>query len=135
MNEEPKPPEAKPNGKKLSIPPGLVAAVLLVVALIFFVVQNGDDVAFEWLVFDMTGPLWVVILVAAVGGAVLNEVFGFVRRRRRRRRCSHGIPGRFHPRRRVANCEHSRADPHRAGVRSGHPVGLHRAGTHGPLTR
>ncbi len=88
MNEEPKPPEAKPDGKgkKLSIPPGLVAAALLVAALIFFVVQNGDDVAFEWLVFDMTGPLWVVILVAAVAGAVLNEVLGFVRRRRRRRR-------------------------------------------------
>lgn len=88
MNEEPRTPEAKPGGenKKLSIPPGLVAAVLLVVALIFFVVQNGDDVAFEWLVFDMTGPLWVVILVAAAAGAVINEVFGFVRRRRRRRR-------------------------------------------------
>ena len=86
MNEEPKPLEAKPDGKKLSIPPGLVAAVLLVVALIFFVVQNGDDVAFEWLVFDMTGPLWVVIVVASVGGAVLNEVFGLLRRRRRRRR-------------------------------------------------
>lgn len=88
MNEEPRPPEPKPDGKnkKLSIPPGLVAAVVLVVALIFFVVQNGDDVAFEWLVFDMTGPLWVLILVSAVAGAVLNEVFGFVRRRRRRRR-------------------------------------------------
>ncbi len=90
MNEEPKPleakPEVKPDGKKLSIPPGLVAAVLVVVALIFFVVQNGDDVAFEWLVFDMTGPLWVVIVVAAVAGAVLSEVLGFLRRRRRRRR-------------------------------------------------
>jgi uncharacterized integral membrane protein len=86
VNEEPKLPEAKPDGRKLSIPPGLAAAVLLVVALIFFVVQNGDDVAFEWLVFDMTGPLWVVILVAAVAGAVLNEVFAFARRRRRRRR-------------------------------------------------
>ena len=86
MNEEPKPLEAKPDGKKLSISPGLVAAVLVVVGLIFFVVQNGDDVAFEWLVFDMQGPLWVVILVAAVAGAVVNEVFGFIRRRRRRRR-------------------------------------------------
>ena len=86
MNEEPKPLEVKPDGKKLSIPPGLVAAVLVVVALIFFVVQNGDDVAFEWLVFDMTGPLWVVIVVAAVAGAVLSEVLGFLRRRRRRRR-------------------------------------------------
>ena len=86
MNEEPKPLEVKPDKKKLSISPGLVAAVLVVVGLIFFVVQNGDDVAFEWLVFDMSGPLWVVILVAAVAGAVLNEVLGFLRRRRRRRR-------------------------------------------------
>lgn len=88
MNEGPRPPEPKPDARsrKLSVPPGLVAAALLVAALVFFVVQNGDDVAFEWLVFDMTGPLWVVILVAAVAGAVLNEVFGFVRRRRRRRR-------------------------------------------------
>ena len=97
VNEEPRPPETRPGSKdtkdtkdtknkKLSIPPGLAAAVLLVVALIFFVVQNGDDVAFEWLVFDMTCPLWVLILVSAVAGAVLNEVFGFVRRRRRRRR-------------------------------------------------
>ena len=82
MNEEPKPLEAKPDGKKLSIPPGLVAAVLVVVALIFFVVQNGDDVDFEWLVFDMSGPLWVVIVVAAVAGSVLSEVLGFLRRRR-----------------------------------------------------
>ena len=86
MNEEPKPLEAEPDGKKLSIPPGLVAVVLLVVALIFFVVQNGDDVDFRWLVFDMAGPLWVVIVVAAVAGAVLSEVLGFLRRRRRGRR-------------------------------------------------
>ena len=86
MNEEPKPPTVEPSGKKRPIPPGMVAAVLLVVGLIFFVVQNGDSVDFEWLVFDMSGPLWVVILVSAVGGAVVNEVLGFLRRRRRRRR-------------------------------------------------
>ena len=90
MNEEPKPAEVEPDkkndGKKLSIPPGLVMLVLVVVGLIFFVIQNGDNVDFEWLVFDMSGPLWVVIIVAAVAGAVVNEVYGFIRRRRRRRR-------------------------------------------------
>ena len=86
MSDEPSLPAVEPEGKKRSIPPGMVLAVLLVVALIFFVVQNGDQVAFEWLIFDMKGPLWVVILVAAVAGAVVNEVIGFVRRRRRRRR-------------------------------------------------
>ena len=86
MIQEPEPPDAQSDRKKVSIPPGLVLAVLIVVALIFFVVQNNDDVAFSWLIFDMTGPLWVVIVVAAVAGAVLNEVISFVRRRRGRRR-------------------------------------------------
>ena len=86
MNEELKPPEAKPDRKGLSIPPRFVAAGVVLAALVLLVVQNHDDVSLEWLVFDMSGPLWVVILVAAVAGAVVNEVFGFVRRRRRRRR-------------------------------------------------
>ena len=86
VNEDPKPLEAESEGRKLTVPPGLVVAVLVAVALIFFVVQNNDEVAFKWLFLDMTGPLWVVIVVAAIAGAVLNEVLGFLRRRRRRRR-------------------------------------------------
>ena len=84
MNEEPRPPEAKPDRKKLSISPGLVAAALVVAALVLLVVQNNDDVAFEWLVFDMTAPLWVLILVPAVMGAAVSAVFGLLRRIRRR---------------------------------------------------
>ena len=83
MNEAPKSSEATPDKRKLPIPPGPVLAVLLVVALIFFVVQNGQDVAFKWLFLDMTGPLWVVIVVAAVAGALLSQVLGWLRRRRR----------------------------------------------------
>ena len=78
--------DGRPDGKKLSFPPWLAVAVPVVVALIFFVVQNGDEVAFSWLVFDMTGPLWVVIVVAAVAGAILGEAIGFLRRRRQRGR-------------------------------------------------
>ena len=92
MSQDPNLPETASSAgadearKKFPVPPGVVAAVLLVVGLIFFVVQNGDSVDFEWLVFDMSGPLWVVIVVAAVAGAVVTEVLGFLRRRRRRRR-------------------------------------------------
>ena len=86
VSEELKPPEAKPDRKGLSIPPRYVAAAVVLAALVLLVVQNHDDVSFEWLVFDMTAPLWVLILVPAVAGAAVNEVFGFVRRRRRRRR-------------------------------------------------
>ena len=92
MRDKPTPSHFEPDGdggpddKKLSVQPWLLVAVPVVVALIFFVVQNGDEVAFSWLVFDMTGPLWVVIVVAAVAGAVLGEVIGFLRRRRQRSR-------------------------------------------------
>ena len=86
MNEEAKPSDTTSDGRKWSIRPGVVVAVLVAVALIFFVVQNGAEVEFAWLFFDMTGPLWVVIVVAAVAGAVFSEGLGWVRRRARRRR-------------------------------------------------
>ena len=84
MNEEPKAPEAKPDRKGLSIPPRFVAAAVVLAALVVLVVQNHDDVDFEWLVFDMTAPLWVLILVPAVVGAAVTAVSGFLRRIRRR---------------------------------------------------
>ena len=84
MNDAPKSSEATSDGRKLPIPPGPVLAVLLVAALIFFVVQNNEAVDFKWLFLDMSGPLWVVIVVAAVAGALLSQVLGWLRRRRRR---------------------------------------------------
>lgn len=65
---------------------GTVAgATALAVALVAFVVQNTEDTRMQWLFVDRTAPLWVVIVIAAVAGAVLSEVLGWVIRRRRRR--------------------------------------------------
>ncbi len=72
--------------RKLSIRPGVVAAMVLAAALIAFVVQNGSDVPVKWLLVEVNGPLWAVIIVAAVAGALLSEVLGWVMGRRRRRR-------------------------------------------------
>lgn len=79
---------ATPAGRKLSVRPGVVVAVLVTAALIAFVVQNGSEVPVKWLFVNVNGPLWAVIIVAAVAGAVLSEVIGWAvgRRRRRRRR-------------------------------------------------
>ena len=68
--------------------PGVVMALLVAAALIAFVVQNGSEVPVTWLFIKVDGPLWAVIIVAAVAGAVLSEVIGWVvgRTRRRRRR-------------------------------------------------
>lgn len=63
---------------------GIVVAAIVVAALVVFVAQNTDDVKVTWLFFDGTGPLWIVIVVAAVAGALLSEVLGLLWRRRRR---------------------------------------------------
>ena len=62
----------------------LVLAALLLVALVLFVAQNTDDVAVDWLVFDLTLPLWLLLVLTAVVGAVLGEVAGWLFRRRGR---------------------------------------------------
>ena len=78
----------KPARRKWSVRPGVVLALLVAAALIVFVVQNDRDVPVTWLFVEVNGPLWAVIIAAAVAGAVLSEVLGWVvgRRRRRRRR-------------------------------------------------
>lgn len=64
----------------------LLIAALVAVGLAAFIVQNTDSTPVQWLVFDGSAPLWIVILAAAVAGAVLSELGGLVLRRRKRRR-------------------------------------------------
>jgi len=63
---------------------GVVFAAVVAAAFIVFVAQNNADTQVTWLFFDGTGPLWIVIIVAAVAGALLGELFGFMWRRRHR---------------------------------------------------
>ena len=79
-------PQQGPEGRKRSVRPGVVIAVLVAAALITFVVQNGREVPVTWLFVEVNGPLWAVIIAAAVAGAVLSEVLGWVVRRVRGRR-------------------------------------------------
>ena len=72
--------------RKRLVRPAVVVALLVAAALIVFVVQNDSEVPVTWLVVEVNGPLWAVIVVAAVGGAVLSQVLGWVASRTRRRR-------------------------------------------------
>lgn len=63
----------------------VIGAAIVAVALIAFIGQNRDDTQVSWLFLDGTWPLWLVIVVAAVLGAVLSEVLGWLIRRRRRK--------------------------------------------------
>ncbi len=63
----------------------VIGAAVVAIALIAFIGQNRDDTEVSWLFLDGTWPLWLVIVIAAVLGAVLSEVLGWLIRRRRRR--------------------------------------------------
>ena len=63
---------------------GVVVASIVAAALIVFVAQNNIDTEVTWLFFDASGSLWIVIIVAAVAGALLSELLGVLWRRRRR---------------------------------------------------
>ena len=60
-----------------------VAAALVTVALVAFVVQNTDSTPVRWFFIDRSAPLWLIIVVSAVAGSVLSEILGWIIRRRR----------------------------------------------------
>ena len=49
----------------------VVSAAVVAIALVAFVVQNRSDTEVTWLFIEGTSPLWVVIVIAAVAGAVV----------------------------------------------------------------
>ena len=84
--------EKSPAGRKWSVRPGVVIAIVVAALLITFVVQNDNEVPVTWLFVKVNGPLWAVIIAAAVAGAALSEVLGWVVRRTRRTRSRRRSP-------------------------------------------
>jgi uncharacterized integral membrane protein len=63
---------------------GAVASFTGLGVLLIFIVQNRDDVRFDFLVFSFTWPLWLYTIVTAVFGALVWLGLGILRRHRRR---------------------------------------------------
>lgn len=63
----------------------MIVGTLLVVAMLVVLVQNTDDVPFEFLWFDVDLPLGVLLLVAGLITLAAGELIGVLWRRRRRR--------------------------------------------------
>lgn len=70
-------------GRRVRI--GLIAAGVVGVLLLLFVLQNTESQDVTFLFFEVRTPLWLALLVAAAMGVVLGEVAGYLLRRRRRR--------------------------------------------------
>ncbi len=71
------------DGRKLGI--GAIATLSGVAVLIIFIIQNREDVDFDFLFLSFTWPLWLYTIVVAVFGALVWLGLGVMRRHRRRK--------------------------------------------------
>lgn len=63
---------------------GAIASLTGAGALLVFMVQNTEDVTVKFLVWEFTWPVWLLILFAALFGALVWFGLGVLRRHRRR---------------------------------------------------
>ncbi len=52
---------------------GLLVGALVMVAAVLLIVQNGHSTGVQWLWFDFEMPLWLLLVVTLVIGAVVWE--------------------------------------------------------------
>jgi uncharacterized integral membrane protein len=73
----------KSDGRRLG--GGAIASLSGVGLLIIFMIQNTEDVRLDFLVWHFTWPLWLVVMLSAVLGALVWFGLGVLRRHRRRK--------------------------------------------------
>jgi len=71
--------------KESGLPIGLIVTGIVAVAAVLFIFLNSDETPVDFLVFNATVPLSLVIIISMVLGAVLGWFNGHMRRRRKRR--------------------------------------------------
>jgi len=64
---------------------GVIASLGGVAALVIFMSQNTEDVTVQFLGWEFTWPVWLLVLVSALIGALVWFGLGVLRRHRRRR--------------------------------------------------
>ena len=74
--------QPRPEGRKLG--GGAIASLTGLGVLLIFIVQNTEDVKFDFLFFNFTWPLWLYTIVVALFGALVWFGLGVMRRHRRR---------------------------------------------------
>lgn len=82
------------------VTPLMIALGVVAVLFIIFLAQSTEQVAIEFLFWEVEAPLYVVLLVTMAASAFLTlAVAGIWRRRRRRQRAEHEELGRLRSRR------------------------------------
>jgi uncharacterized integral membrane protein len=70
--------------QRLRLGGGAIASLAGGGALLVFMFQNTEDVTVQFLVWEFTWPVWLLILVSALIGALVWLGLGVLRRHRRR---------------------------------------------------
>lgn len=70
--------------KGLRLGGGAIASLAGLGALVIFMSQNTEDVTVQFLGWEFTWPVWLLVLVSALIGALVWFGAGVVRRHRRR---------------------------------------------------
>lgn len=73
------------NGGGIRLGGGAIATIGGVAALVVFMLQNREQANLNFLMFEVTWPLWLVILLSALLGALIWFGLGVVRRRSHRK--------------------------------------------------
>lgn len=76
------PPLPEPVKTRPAVVKTLVAAMLAVLFFGFLLI-NSEDVTVEFLWWETSLPLWLVLVASALAGIVIWELSGYLRRRRR----------------------------------------------------
>ncbi len=61
----------------------LIIGALILVGVTFFVIQNTEDVALNWLFFGFVMPLWVLTLILFGSGILMGWALHVLRVKRR----------------------------------------------------
>jgi uncharacterized integral membrane protein len=69
-------PSAKPytGGKGSGLSAPMVIGLVILAALLIFIFQNTDSTEVNFLFFDFSAPLWLILLVVAVLAALFDGV-------------------------------------------------------------
>ena len=64
---------------------GAIASLAGIALLVIFMLQNTNDVRLDFLFWHFTWPLWLVVMLSALLGALVWFGLGVMRRHRRRK--------------------------------------------------
>ena len=84
MSMERTPPNGGGADERRRLGGGAIAAIGGGALLVIFMLQNTEDVRVEFLFWDFTWPVWLIVIVSALVGALVWFGLGVVRRHRRR---------------------------------------------------